>query len=261
MKYFIDAEFLEDGVTIEPISLAVVAEDSRELYLELQFDETRARAHPFVNEFVLPHLRNSIRVSREEARDALLLFLPPDECLAAVGSEIEFWAWYGSYDWVLICQLFGPMASLPPTFPKFIRDMRQVIDDEEARKLVRLPPEAQHDALADARWLREVFVAKEATDRRKQLEADAERRGSGLGSYWLERARELTAELAEAERKRSDLYRRAVDAERALALRVEGSDQTTATLVGPYNEAHTVAVTVDPTGSVSITWTKKKEPA
>jgi len=33
MKYFIDTEFYEDGKTIDLISLGVVAEDGRELYL------------------------------------------------------------------------------------------------------------------------------------------------------------------------------------------------------------------------------------
>ncbi len=32
MKIFYDAEFIEDGVTIDLISIAMVAEDGRELY-------------------------------------------------------------------------------------------------------------------------------------------------------------------------------------------------------------------------------------
>lgn len=33
MKYFLDTEFIEDGKTIDLISIALVAEDGRELYL------------------------------------------------------------------------------------------------------------------------------------------------------------------------------------------------------------------------------------
>jgi hypothetical protein len=33
MKYFLDTEFIEDGKTIDLISIALVAEDGREIYL------------------------------------------------------------------------------------------------------------------------------------------------------------------------------------------------------------------------------------
>lgn len=34
MKYFIDTEFVDDGHTIDLISIGIVAEDGRELYLQ-----------------------------------------------------------------------------------------------------------------------------------------------------------------------------------------------------------------------------------
>ena len=34
MKYFIDTEFVDDGKTIDLISIGIVAEDGRELYVE-----------------------------------------------------------------------------------------------------------------------------------------------------------------------------------------------------------------------------------
>ena len=34
MRYFLDTEFIEDGKTIDLLSIGIVAEDGRELYLQ-----------------------------------------------------------------------------------------------------------------------------------------------------------------------------------------------------------------------------------
>jgi len=55
VKYFLDTEFIEDGVTIDLISIGMVSEDGRELYLgnaECQF----LMASPWVVENVYPHV-------------------------------------------------------------------------------------------------------------------------------------------------------------------------------------------------------------
>ena len=59
MKYFFDTEFVEDGVTIMPLSLGIVSEDGREGYWEvlLTLEEMlKALRHPFVSKNVLPHM-------------------------------------------------------------------------------------------------------------------------------------------------------------------------------------------------------------
>jgi hypothetical protein len=62
MRYFYDFEFLEDGRTIEPISVGVVAEDGREYYAvfsEIQEDHElhdRICHHRFLMEHVVPFL-------------------------------------------------------------------------------------------------------------------------------------------------------------------------------------------------------------
>jgi hypothetical protein len=152
MRYFVDAEFVEDGTTIMPISLALAAEDGRELYLEFEFDEARANVHDFVRENVLPHLREDRRRSREEARLLILAFVGDDP-------EPHFWGWYASYDWVLLCQVFGTMMELPPHFPYFIRDLMQVCEEQGVpRSELPRDPVNVHDALADARWIREAHA-------------------------------------------------------------------------------------------------------
>ncbi|HEU4360304.1 MAG TPA: hypothetical protein VFR27_02205, partial [Mycobacterium sp.] len=53
MRYFYDTEFIDDGYTIELISIGVVAEDGREYYaVSTEFDA--GRAGPWVRTHVLP---------------------------------------------------------------------------------------------------------------------------------------------------------------------------------------------------------------
>ena len=55
MRYFYDTEFIEDGRTIELISIGVVAEDGREYYaVSTEFDPERAGS--WVRANVLPKL-------------------------------------------------------------------------------------------------------------------------------------------------------------------------------------------------------------
>jgi len=93
------------------------------------------------------------------------------------GGEFEFvqpkfYAYYADYDWVAFCWLFGRMMDLPKAFPKYCRDLKQMLDEMymyQANKyedLTRLEAwlmdskkhplfpkqENEHNALADAQW-------------------------------------------------------------------------------------------------------------
>lgn len=153
MQYFLDTEFLEDGSTIEPISIGICAEDGREFYVEFDFDEDRVNSSNWLSVNVLPHLTwpKSDRLDRYAARGILLEFIGDDP-------EPEFWAWYASYDWILLCQLFGRMIHLPKHFPKFVRDLKQVCAEHSISRR-ELPPDlgTSHHALSDARWLKLSF--------------------------------------------------------------------------------------------------------
>src|SRR5260221_101420 len=55
IRYFYDTEFIEDGHTIDLISIGIVAEDGRELYMQsCEFDPDKAS--PWVQEHVLTSL-------------------------------------------------------------------------------------------------------------------------------------------------------------------------------------------------------------
>lgn len=148
MLYFLDTEFLEDGKTIMPISMGIVCDDGRELYFEMEFDEERARAHDFVREHVLPHLRipSSDRLSREQAQAKIMNFTGED-------SNPQFWAYYADYDWVLLCQIFGTMLDLPNHYPKYCMDLQQWwVQLGRPEGLKPQKPQKNHHALEDARW-------------------------------------------------------------------------------------------------------------
>lgn len=146
MRFFYDCEFIEDGQTIELISIGVVGEDGREFYaVSTEFDPSRAidwvRRHVLDK---LPSPADKAWRTRNQIRDELLAFL-----LAADG-PIELWAWMAAYDHVALAQLWGDMRALPRTIPRFTHELRQ---EWERRGSPPMPPQPsdQHDALADAR--------------------------------------------------------------------------------------------------------------
>ena len=146
MRYFYDSEFIEDGRTIELISMGVVAEDGREFYaVSSEFDP--ARAGGWVRSHVLPQLPSPSSKawrSRRQIRDDLLNFLTVGD------GEIELWAWIGAYDHVVLCQLWGSMTALPRPIPRFTRELKQHWE-ALGRPELPAPPADAHDALVDAR--------------------------------------------------------------------------------------------------------------
>lgn len=188
MKYFIDAEFIEDGKTIDLISIALVREEGSTLYLQ-NSECNFTQGSDFVWRHVYPHLshfdmrgkracfpqlvvgdsglsRRTITpcrldsdgddpchwATRAEIRDAVLAF-----CDLNKYGKPEFWGYYADYDWVAFCQLFGSMVELPKGFPMYCRDIKQWADDLGG---IRIPkPEREiHHSLVDALWVKEAHL-------------------------------------------------------------------------------------------------------
>lgn len=152
MRFFYDTEFLERGPEhpLVLISLGVVAEDGRELYLlNRDFDPTLVNA--FVRENVLPLLppgTDPAWRSRGEIAAELRAF---------VGEEApEWWGYCAAYDHVLLCQLFGDMDGLPAGWPYFTHELAQLLEASGSPELPARGDDAHH-ALADARWIRAVW--------------------------------------------------------------------------------------------------------
>ena len=158
-KFFYDTDFIEDGATIDLVSIGVIAEDGREFYrVSADFDANKAGK--WVREHVLnqlPPLSSPLWVSRSRLRDELLEFL------TSVGKDpIELWAWMGAYDHVVLCQLWGAMPALPRALPRYTRDVRQLWEDRGSPLLPPVPDGA-HDALVDAKHCRERYLAIQAS--------------------------------------------------------------------------------------------------
>lgn len=173
MIYALDTEFMEDGQTIELISLALVAEDGRELYIQNRNAQLHT-ANPWVTAHVLPKLEHQgckprrrtrdvgrgyaycrLHVCpwlwRDEMGDCIQGFLLPDRTPIFVG-------YYCDYDWVALCQLYGRMIDLPADFPMYCRDLRQWLDDHELEGVVQGDTDEQaHHALHDARWIMRTY--------------------------------------------------------------------------------------------------------
>jgi hypothetical protein len=45
-------------------------------------------------------------------------------------SYVQFYSYFGSYDWVAFCWLFGKMINLPKHLPRYCRDLKQILDDK-----------------------------------------------------------------------------------------------------------------------------------
>jgi hypothetical protein len=162
MRIWFDTEFIEDGKTIDLISIGMVREDGATLYMEND-DCDRSRASPWVKENVLRHLTGKWEHSgnRQSIRDHILSF---------AGEKPEFWAYYAAYDWVVLCQLFGTMMDLPKHFPMYCRDVKQLCDDRGNPKLPK-QSSIEHHALADAMWTKHAweFLQRGCYDRYRAM--------------------------------------------------------------------------------------------
>lgn len=142
MKYYLDTEFIENGKTIDLISIGIVCENGDSFYAEN--DECDfSKASQWVVENVFPYLSTQIykRKSREQIKTGILKFIGEN--------KPEFWGYYCDYDWVVFCQLFGTMMDFPKRFPMYCRDLKQLCDDLGNPELP-VHGTGIHNALSDA---------------------------------------------------------------------------------------------------------------
>lgn len=181
MKYFLDTEFIEDGTTIDLISIGIVSESNRRYYaINAECDYSKA------NDWVLENVLKPMGLDREgfnkKPVDSLTLAnaktkkqiafevlafvkrLPGNETSLTyrdahrleIPEPIHFWGYYAAYDWVTLCQLFGKMIDLPKGFPMYCRDIKQLCDELGNPELPK-QTSGEHNALADALWNKEAY--------------------------------------------------------------------------------------------------------
>jgi|GEM_PF-190562 len=172
--FFLDTEFIEDGKTIDLISIGITSLEGREYYaISTEFNPRKASQ--WVKENVLNNLpsrdvmppimpgggspreweESKAWKSRGQIRDDILNFTSGHE------GKIEFWGEWCSYDWVVFCQLFGTMMDLPEGFPMRCRDIIQYAEDHLRIPSIDLPKsletDGNHNALLGARTVKERF--------------------------------------------------------------------------------------------------------
>lgn len=140
-----DTEFIEDGKTIDLISIGIVNLNTDETFYMISSEFDATKADDWVKDNVLAKLNPSHpRYTKQYIKECILEFC---------GENPEFWAYYASYDWIVFCQLFGKMIDLPSTFPMICFDIKQEIIRQNINK-DQLPPDPdnEHNALDDAKW-------------------------------------------------------------------------------------------------------------
>lgn len=147
MRFFFDTEFLEDGQTITLLSIGIV-NDKGDTFYAVNGECDQTLANPWVVKHVLPYLQTpeGPTLSMLEIRAAVLRFMG--------AKPKEIWAYNGAYDWVVLCQLFGPMVALPDGWPTYHLDIKQWRDHLNRPKLPK-QTSRKHHALNDALWVKD----------------------------------------------------------------------------------------------------------
>ncbi|MGY1946607.1 3'-5' exoribonuclease domain-containing protein [Nocardia asiatica] len=170
--YGYDLEFLENGETIQLISIGIVSSTGREYYaVNADMPIEDIRHEPWLMQNVVPQLplgKSVLYVGlgpRPFSLDRTNAAVKPRwvirnevrEFLLAEG-EPQLWADYGAYDHVALCQLWGRMIDLPEGLPMFTHDLQQAL--EQAPEFEKPQQESgEHNALEDARHLMRVLKA------------------------------------------------------------------------------------------------------
>jgi hypothetical protein len=178
-----DTEFLEDGRTIELISIGLACEDGREYYA-VSNDATKRPLRRRIqrSEWLMANVVPSLPKPSGDAN----LYMPdrwlfndsdPDvKPRHVIAREVrgfieatpgpQLWAWYAAYDHVALAQLWGRMIDLPRGVPMWTNDLKQECVRLGDPKLPSLPGRREHNALDDARevlyrlrWLSELEAA------------------------------------------------------------------------------------------------------
>lgn len=173
MKYFVDTEFVDDGHTIDLISIGIVCEDRRELYLQsAEFDVRKASV--WVHEHVFPSLVQCVAGwpqvrhtlgqcthsdcawrTRSQIANEIEAFCDPEKNGRIVP---ELWGWCCSRDHVALSRLFGAMGDAPFFWPHYMRDIQYLLDERGVKDAMLIEQIGTvHNALADAHYAKLIW--------------------------------------------------------------------------------------------------------
>lgn len=148
MRIFVDTEFIDTGTLVHPISFGAVREDGATFYAEVKGCPFHL-ADDWVRANVIPHLKPEFAMPVKALREQLECFCQP---------RPTFYGDHCSYDWLVICQLWGRMMDGPKGWPHRINDVAQFAASVGVDELEYPAHEGkQHNALDDALWTRDCY--------------------------------------------------------------------------------------------------------
>ena len=151
MQYFFDTEFLELPEGPKLLSIGVVSLDGREYYAQNK-DINLDLGNEWVKKNVYPHLTAKDWKNKYTIAYELIEFCNTGE------RSNEFWAYFGTYDWYLVTQLFGGFMNMPMHWPQYFMELMQL---GKLTGITRydwpLQTSKSHMALDDAKWNRDVY--------------------------------------------------------------------------------------------------------
>lgn len=162
MKVFFDTEFtgLHKDTTL--ISIGMVDENGRSLYIELN-DYDKSQVDDWIRKNVISHLENNEAMTKKEASEAVKNWLAKYDSVQLISD-------CSHYDMVLFVDLFGDAMSIPDNVTPVCHDINQDIakyygiSEQDAFDLSREKivkgfkiPGDKHNSLYDARVIRQIY--------------------------------------------------------------------------------------------------------
>lgn len=172
-RYFYDCEFIEDGRTIELVSIGVVSDDGREFYAinggvhwerlgKQQFQWVRENVWRFLpttgpGQLSLNRYHTDVKTKFQIGQELLAFFF--GQAPEGHEPEIELWGDYPAYGHVALCQIWGSMLDKPRGIPMQTNCLVQ-LGESLGIKEHNFPKQdeaTKHHALYDARHHKVVF--------------------------------------------------------------------------------------------------------
>lgn len=183
MRYFYDTEFLDNGRTIDLISIGIVREDDETYYaVNSEIDQGAIKEHHWLKDNVWPHLPlrgdkvglkyvggvrgdaagHTVGLTDYGVLDTGSALVKPRWVIANEVRDFltvdperennELWAYYCAYDHVALAQLWEPMIRLPKGVPMWTHDLKQEMERLGVATYAVPANESEHNALVDAQW-------------------------------------------------------------------------------------------------------------
>jgi hypothetical protein len=167
MKFHYDWEYKENGSTIEPISLGMVDDNGRELYIIYGPAVRAFREREYFNKldqtdlWLLNNVFNHISESdldnyacwdKQSMAECVYDFITDD---LKAGDRVELWGYFAAYDHVCLSQLFGRMIDLPAPIPLYTNELMTI---RNRRSLPNRPADLpEHHSLMDAKYQKMIY--------------------------------------------------------------------------------------------------------